>query len=470
MLPILRNRRTTSLLYVHNTLLHINSCAKLSSRLRRVCALSKKTGKLVEEDAKQANRDKQRQQLGEELRRLQEQHQSSEGKQIISRINAFAGSYHVFMRNHEELRGFLDHIAKNDMWPHIWDERHRYRLEYARLEVTRLLHNYVAAVFSLVDATRAFVLEHYKDIEVLEEYESRKDRDFKEAPLHRFLQDLRNYTTHRRLPPIRPTVSFKKRDDGAHNFDSTFKLNVHKLREWDGWKGKARDYLDTLGSEVRLSDVIDAYEPVVTAFHEWLGERMGKEHAEDIKDLLALENRMKEVERKWRAAWETDRSVQEQEVTKKKRVRAEQPSLETDASEFATVDEVITTLYKTISFRVGEVPDLGRLRSLFMPKAQLVQEEPDGSPLMDTETYISDFRRMLGEGVLKGISSVETARRNNEFGNVAHVFSAFKSRLVEGDHIRSTHGVNSFHLVRDGGRWCIISRHWKVESDEKPSS
>jgi hypothetical protein len=134
------------------------------------------------------------------------------------------------------------------------------------------------------------------------------------------------------------------------------------------------------------------------------------------------------------------------------------------------VDEVITTLYKTISFRVGEVPDLGRLRSLFMPKAQLVQEEPDGSPLMDTETYISDFRRMLGEGVLKGISSVETARRNNEFGNVAHVFSAFKSRLVEGDHIRSTHGVNSFHLVRDGGRWCIISWHWKVESDEKPSS
>src|SRR4051794_26717914 len=113
-LPILRKYRTRSLLHVHNTLSHINSCAKLSSRLRRVCALSKETRKLVEEDAKQANRDKQRDQLGDELRRLQEQHQASEGNRIISRINAFAGSYHVFMGNHAELRGFLDHVAKND--------------------------------------------------------------------------------------------------------------------------------------------------------------------------------------------------------------------------------------------------------------------------------------------------------------------------------------------------------------------
>ncbi len=426
----------------------------------------------MEEDAQQTNRDERRQQLGEELRRLHEQHQASEGNRIITRIHAFADSYYVFMGNHAELRGFLEHVAKNDVWPHIWDERHRDRLEHARLEVTRLLHNYVAAAFSLVDATRAFVPKHYKGTKLLEKYESRKDRDFKEAPLHRFLQGLRHYTLHWRLPTMNPTVSFKRRDDGGHDFDSSFKLDVDKLREWNKWDEDkiARQYLDTLGSEVKLLDIIDAYEPVVTAFHTWLLEQMGKQHAEVIEELSVLENRMKEVEREWRAAWETERPVQEQEVTKRNRVRTEQPFSEADASAFATVDDVIATLYKTISFRIGEVPDLGRLRSLFVPNAQLVQEEPDGSPIVDTESYISDFRRMLGEGSLKGMSCVETTRRITEFGNVAHVFSAFKSRLAEGEHVRSTRGVNSFHLVRDGGRWCIISWHWKVESDENPSS
>ena len=78
--------------------------------------------------------------------------------------------------------------------------RHRYRLDYGQREVVRLLHDYVAAAFSLVDATRVFVNEHYTDTGLLRVYNDRLKRDFSEAPLHRFLQDLRNYTLRYRLP------------------------------------------------------------------------------------------------------------------------------------------------------------------------------------------------------------------------------------------------------------------------------
>ena len=55
----------------------------------------------------------------------------------------------------------------------------------------------------LVAATRVFVNEHYEDTDLLREYNDRVKRDFSEAPLHRFLQDLRNYTLHYRLPATR---------------------------------------------------------------------------------------------------------------------------------------------------------------------------------------------------------------------------------------------------------------------------
>src|SRR5215213_6986709 len=105
-------------------------------------------------DPQGARSEERKRRLGEELRHLREKHQASEGNRILGRTYAFATSYSVFRGNHAELRHFLDHIASPTVDAHMWDERHRYRINYAQDEVARLLHNYVSAVMSLVAATR----------------------------------------------------------------------------------------------------------------------------------------------------------------------------------------------------------------------------------------------------------------------------------------------------------------------------
>ena len=207
--------------------------------------------KLVNKDPQQASQA-ERQQLADELERLQELHRSSEGNRILRRTRAFETSYQVFLGNHAELRGFLDHIAAPMVNVQMWNERHRYRLDYALDEVARLLHNYVSAVMSLVEVTRRFVRRHYAGTHLFKEYERRVKRDFADAPLHRFLQDLRNYSLHYRLPAMRAVTSIRRREDGGVDFDNAFKLDVNALEEWDGWKARARAYLETLGSEADL--------------------------------------------------------------------------------------------------------------------------------------------------------------------------------------------------------------------------
>jgi hypothetical protein len=85
---------------------------------------------------------------------------------------------------------------------------------------------------------------------------------------------------------------FKRREHGGTDFDNGFWLDVDKLRKWDDWTVKAREYLDTLGSEAKLMDIINDYEPVVTNFHKWLWGRIQEEHATAIEETFDLERRM----------------------------------------------------------------------------------------------------------------------------------------------------------------------------------
>ena len=246
----------------------------------------------------------QRRQLGEELQKLREEHQASEGNRIVSEIDAFGNSYRVFIGNHAELKSFLDYVDQPDVFVHLWDERHRERLDQALLEVARLLHNYIAAVFSLVDSTRRFIKKNYAGTKLFVEYDKRVKANFADEPLHRFLQGLRNYTLHRRLPATKATFSFNRRDDGGFDYSNSFELDAEKLRDWDGWDKKARQHLDSLGSAVKLADLIESYAPLVIGLYQWLSERLGEEHTEALQELFELETRMKEVETEWRRVWD----------------------------------------------------------------------------------------------------------------------------------------------------------------------
>lgn len=163
------------------------------------------------QDPQEVGSEERKRELGEELHRLQERHQASEGNKIIGRTYAHGISYRVFQGNHMELRRFLDHIAAPTVNAHMWDQRRRYRIDYARDEVARLLHNYVSAVMSLVAATRNFVNEHYPDTDLSREYNRLVKQDFADNPLHVFMQDLRNYTHHYRLPATRAVGSAPSR-------------------------------------------------------------------------------------------------------------------------------------------------------------------------------------------------------------------------------------------------------------------
>ena len=141
-----------------------------------------------------------------------------------------------------------------------------------------------------------------------------------------------------------------------------------------------------------------------------------------------------------------------------------------DPRDVESIDVIITAAYDVISGPGDKKRDWNRERSLFYPGARLVptatvagRNDVDLEPqILDVEGYIARAEPVLQ----KGFYEKEVARRTEQFGRIAHVWSTYESRYDPSDPEPFMRGINSFQLFNDGDRWWILSVYWQHESAE----
>ena len=126
---------------------------------------------------------------------------------------------------------------------------------------------------------------------------------------------------------------------------------------------------------------------------------------------------------------------------------------------------VIDAMYAMISGPAGP-RDWSLQREIFHPDARQMRTgvDADGKPwikVMDLEQYRADTAPFFAENPF---FEVEIARKVDEFGNMALVFSLYEARRAPDDATPERRGINSIQLYRDeGGRWRIVSMIWDNE-------
>jgi len=128
-----------------------------------------------------------------------------------------------------------------------------------------------------------------------------------------------------------------------------------------------------------------------------------------------------------------------------------------------TIDALITTLYETITGPAGP-RDWDRERHIFAPGAHLMPTRfaEDGShsiQILDNEGYIKTRTPFFEK---TSFYEKEVSRREERFGNIAHVWSAYEGRYSPDGEV-VLRGVNSFQLYHDGDRWWVVSMLWDNE-------
>lgn len=135
-----------------------------------------------------------------------------------------------------------------------------------------------------------------------------------------------------------------------------------------------------------------------------------------------------------------------------------------------SVDAIVHALYDVISGPAGQPRNWDRMRSLFHPQARMI---PTGKRPIDTKTgarvlTVEDYIQGVGPYFDKnGFFESELARRQETFGNIAHVFSTYESRHAKNEK-PFARGINSIQLFNDGTRWWVLTVMWDAETPEKP--
>ena len=128
---------------------------------------------------------------------------------------------------------------------------------------------------------------------------------------------------------------------------------------------------------------------------------------------------------------------------------------------------VIDEMYDSISGPKGP-RDWSRQKNSFLPEARQIRTwiDENGRPamkMMSQEDYARDTTPFFEAN---DFYEIETARRFDIFGNIAHVWSHYEARTSPSDADVERRGINSIQLFRhpDLG-WRIVHMIWDNERD-----
>lgn len=139
-------------------------------------------------------------------------------------------------------------------------------------------------------------------------------------------------------------------------------------------------------------------------------------------------------------------------------------------ADVASIESIIAALYDVISGPPGQDRDWSRFRSLFTDGARLIVGAPgsDGrvpARNMTVEEYVRSADAFLKRD---GFWEREIARRIERYGNVAHVFSTYESRVKSAESAPFSRGINSIQLLTNGQRWWVVTIFWDFERPGNP--
>ena len=139
-----------------------------------------------------------------------------------------------------------------------------------------------------------------------------------------------------------------------------------------------------------------------------------------------------------------------------------------------SMDAILRALYDSISGPAGG-RDWDRVRSLFAPGARLIPVVPAappgtaGSSMTRTRVQgVEDFIQKASAALAKdGFYEREIARKVEQYGDIAQVFSTYESRHAKDDP-PFVRGINSIQLHHGGGRWWVVTILWQDETGGGP--
>ncbi len=137
------------------------------------------------------------------------------------------------------------------------------------------------------------------------------------------------------------------------------------------------------------------------------------------------------------------------------------------AADGDSIDSAVRALYDVISGPAG-TRDWARFRALFIEGGRLIPSRTTAQGTSVAVMTPDDYAQRAGANFEKNaFYESELSRKQETFGNIAHVFSTYESRRAPGEK-PFARGINSIQLAKVNGAWKIVTVLWDSEREGNP--
>ncbi|MBN2355772.1 nuclear transport factor 2 family protein [candidate division KSB1 bacterium] len=131
-------------------------------------------------------------------------------------------------------------------------------------------------------------------------------------------------------------------------------------------------------------------------------------------------------------------------------------------------ESLVQALYEAISGKAGSERDWDRVSNLWLPNAHIIFSSGDyhGKTAFRDFT-IDEFIESVRDYYKKwSFYQREIAGKTHMFGHSAQVWSTFETRSESPSGKVLLRGINNFQMVKNNGRWWIVSMVYDFESEK----
>lgn len=130
----------------------------------------------------------------------------------------------------------------------------------------------------------------------------------------------------------------------------------------------------------------------------------------------------------------------------------------------------MTDLYRSVSWKAGEIADWAKVRSMFLPSAVVfLRTSRTASTAFTVDGFIDDFVRFADREEVKknGFGERIVAMKSTVFRDIAQILVLYEAEIPNSPR-GPQQGVDGFQLVKKDGRWWIIGIANDVVTAENP--
>ncbi len=214
---------------------------------------------------------------------------ASEGMKYFNRQKVRLFTVNIFKGNLAELQKACGYIENPEIGLKLMSEALQGPGVQVHMEVNRYFHNFLASAKSLIDHTRVFVEDYYKNTAIEQAYKQKISSELASDPVSRFIQDLRNYMVHKALPNSSMSLTVSRiENSSAHDLVTTVSISRDNLLKWSKWSSVSKEYLRSTEERIKISELSKVYGDKILEFYGWFDAKLEKHHKKDIDEFHKL--------------------------------------------------------------------------------------------------------------------------------------------------------------------------------------